>query len=89
MPWLSFFLRCLKKYKFSLTVKVEQEQEEIDIALQVQSLATLKLLKRNERLAIAEIVILAGANKNTLKVQLRELENRGHVQRHGQGHHLE
>lgn len=84
-PWLGFFLRCLKKQKANLAVKIEKRQGQIDTALPTLSLETLKLLKENERLTIAEIVKHTGANQNTLKVRLRELVNDGRVKRHGKG----
>jgi len=82
-PWLSFFLRSLKKQKANLAAKIEKEQEQVDADLPTLSLEILKLLQENERLTIAEIVKQTGANQNTLKVRLRELVNGGRVKRHG------
>ncbi|VAW85805.1 Filamentation induced by cAMP protein Fic [hydrothermal vent metagenome] len=82
-PWLGFFLRCLKKQKANLAEKVEKGQDNSDTTLPTLSLEILKLLKKNNRLTIAEIVKETGANQNTLKVRLRELVNEGHVKRRG------
>lgn len=81
--WILFFLRCLKKQKDNLTEKLERER----IALQAMppvSLTILKLLREHERLTISELARLTGANKNTLKVRLRELTRDGQIAKHGQ-----
>lgn len=82
-PWLGFFLRCLKKQKANLAIKVEQEKTASDSSLPLLSVQVLKLLEEHERLTIAQIVEITGANQNTLKVRLRELVNEGRIQRHG------
>ena len=82
-PWLGFFLRCLKKQKTNLAIKVEQEKTASDSSLPLLSVQILKLLGERERLTIAQIVEITGANQNTLKVRLRELVNEGRIQRHG------
>lgn len=82
-PWLGFFLRCLKKQKSNLAAKIEKEKAGDDTALPALSVQVLALLKKHERLTIAEIVEHTGANQNTLKVRLRELVSMGRIQRHG------
>ena len=82
-PWLGFFLRCLKKQKSNLAIKIEQEKTASDSSLPLLSVQILKLLGERERLTIAQIVEITGANQNTLKVRLRELVNEGRIQRHG------
>lgn len=82
-PWLGFFLRCLKKQKANLAAKIEKEKAGDDTALPVLSIHVLELLKKHERLTIAEIAEHTGANQNTLKVRLRELVAMGRIQRHG------
>jgi Fic family protein len=82
-PWLGFFLRCLKKQKANLAAKIEKEKAGEDTALPALSVQVLELLKKYERLTIAEIVEYTGANQNTLKVRLRELVAMGRIQRHG------
>ena len=82
-PWLGFFLRCLKKQKSNLAIKIEQEKTASDSSLPLVSVQILKLLGERERLTIAQIVEITGANQNTLKVRLRELVNEGRIQRHG------
>ena len=82
-PWLGFFLRCLKKQKSNLAAKIEKEKAGDDTALPALSVQVLELLKKHERLTIAELVEHTGANQNTLKVRLRELVSMGRIQRHG------
>ncbi len=91
-PWLGFFLRCLKKQKSNLSRKLEKEQLENeqpqtndDADLPTLSVQVLGLFSGNDRLTIAEMVELIGANQNTLKVRLRELVNAGRLQRYGKG----
>ena len=82
-PWLGFFLRCLKKQKANLVIKVEQVKAERNSSLPLLSVQILKLLEEHERLTIAQVVGMTGANQNTLKVRLRELVNDGRIVRHG------
>ena len=82
-PWLGFFLRCLKKQKANLATKIEKEKASGDTALPALSVQILELLKKHERLTIAELAEHTSANQNTLKVRLRELVAMGRIQRHG------
>ena len=83
LPWLGFFLRCLKKQKDNLAVKIEQAKTVSDHSLPTQSVQVINLLAEHERLTIAQMVELTGANQNTLKVRLRELVNQERILRHG------
>ena len=82
-PWLGFFLRCLKKQKTSLALKVKQEKSTVDSSSPLLSVQVLRLLDEHERLTIAQMVEFTGANRNTLKVRLRELVNENRIQRYG------
>jgi Fic family protein len=86
-PWLGFFMRCLKKQKNNLAAKVEKEEAKggADAALPALSLQILGLFKKRERLTIAEIVEQTEANRNSIKVRLRELVEAGFIQRYGKG----
>ena len=84
-PWIGFFLRCLKKQKDSLAVRLDREragqggEDELpDLSRQV-----LKALQTQERLNIAQLASITGANRNTLKVRMRELVKTGRVRQHG------
>lgn len=80
--WIIFFLRCLKKQKDNLAAKLERERL-LAQALPQLSVEILNLLREHERLTISELEKLTGANKNTLKVRLRELTQSQHIARHG------
>ena len=86
-PWIVFFLRCLKKQKRDLSAKLENERSQAndDADLPTLSVQVLGLFSKNDRLSIAEMVELTGANQNTLKVRLRELVKAGRIHRHGRG----
>ncbi len=81
--WIIFFLRCLKKQKDNLAAKLERERL-LAQALPQLSVEILNLLREHERLTISELEQLTGANKNTLKVRLRELTQSQLIARHGQ-----
>lgn len=84
-PWIGFFLRALKKQKDSLAKRLdrEREQEAADDALPELSVRILALFKSHDRLTPAAIGSELGANRNTLKVRLRELVEAGRIKRHG------
>lgn len=76
------FLKCLKKQKDKLAAKLEREH------ILMQKLAPLsnnivRLLKEHERLNIAELETLTNANRNTLKVRLRELVRDNFIEHNG------
>jgi len=81
--WTVFFLRCLKKQKDNLTEKLERERIAAPPLLPL-SVTILRLLREHEQLTISELERLTGANKNTLKVRLRELTKDGQITKHGQ-----
>jgi Fic family protein len=84
-PWVGFFLRCLRKQKDSLAARIDRERiaQDSEADLPALSLQVLNALRANARLTIAQIASITGANRNTLKVRLRELVAEGRVRRHG------
>lgn len=80
--WIVFFLRCLQKQQDNLASKLEHERI---LLAQMPALSgqIIELLKKNGRLGISDIETLTGANKNTIKVRLRELVKAGHIHKHG------
>ena len=74
-PWVGFFLRALKKQKSILEERVEGEKEAQISAEELHPLSEqiLKLFENAKRLTVSEIVGLTNANRNTVKVRLREL----------------
>jgi Fic family protein len=83
-PWILFFLHILKKQKDNLATKLERERV-LARSLPSLSLEILSLLREHERLGISELESLTRANKNTLKVRLRELTKGQLIARHGKG----
>lgn len=84
-PWIGFFLRALKKQKDGLAARLDRERaaqggEEELPELSVQILGALR---EQGRLGIAELAEVTGANRNTIKVRLRELVAKGRVRKHG------
>ena len=85
VPWIGFFLRCLKKQKDNLARHLAHENESVtdDSDLPEVSAQVLELLRANKRQTIVQLAETIGANKNTLKVRLRELVEAGKIKRHG------
>lgn len=84
-PWVGFFLRCLKKQKDGLAARLDRERiaQGSEDDLPELSLQVLKALRAKERLTIAQLASITGANRNTLKVRLRELVADRRVRQHG------
>lgn len=83
-PWLRFFLGALGRQMRSLATKIERERVLLaslpDLALRIVDQA-----RDHGRVTIGDMVKLTGANRNTLKDQLRMLVERGHLRKHGAG----
>ena len=74
----------MKTQKDKLLVRLETEQPNNDVSdLTELSVQILKLFETNERLTLSKIEDLTGANRNTIKVRLRELVNAGRISKHG------
>lgn len=84
-PWIGFFLRSLKKQKDSLARRLDREKEEqgSNESLPELSLQVLALFNEHARLKAAQIEELTGANRNTLKVRLRDLVSSGRLRQNG------
>ena len=81
--WISFFLTCLTKQKESLERRIERER--IMAALPALDEQILRFVREHGRLTVAQAVALTGANRNTLKLHLRQLTERGELRLHGKG----
>jgi Fic family protein len=81
-PWVGFFLRCLKKQKDNLQAKLERERILAE-TLPPLSKEVISLLRQHGWLTISDLERLTGANKNTLKVRLRELTAAQQISKHG------
>lgn len=84
-PWIGFFLRCLKKQKDGLAARLDRERvaQGSEEELPALSIQIIKALRERERLSIAELADITGANRNTMKVRLRELVAAGRIRQHG------
>ena len=84
-PWVGFFLRCVKKQKDHLAVRLDREwlAQDHEDELPELSRQVVKALYEHERLTIVQLIAITGANRNTLKVRLRELVVAGRIRRHG------
>ena len=74
-PWIGFFLRALRKQKSILEERVEDEKEAQTTTEELHPLseAILRIFESAKRLTVSEIVEQTNANRNTIKVRLREL----------------
>lgn len=81
--WVVYVLRCVRKQKNTLLHVLDeayfQEQEQ----LHTLSLRILELLQQHNRLGIADLVEHTGANRNTVKLRLRELAAAHYIQKNG------
>jgi Fic family protein len=84
-PWIGFFLRSLKTQKDRLAARLDHERasQASDDSLPDLAREVLKALRAKERLTIGELAEITGANRNTIKVRLRELVAAGRVRQHG------
>jgi Fic family protein len=79
--WLVFFIRCLKTQKDKLAKKIEREK--IMLHLPELSEQILSIVKEHGRSTITDIETITRANRNTIKVRLRELVSAGFLVKHG------
>lgn len=83
-PWLLFFLRALEKQVRHLEQKIEREQLVL-AALPDLSLQIVEFAREHGRVTMMDAIRLTGASRNTLKLHLRELTRRNHLEQHGRG----
>lgn len=83
MDWLRFFLLCLVEQKNSLAEKVKQER--LMTSLSALDERLLQLARQHGRLTLTNALALTKANRNTLKLHLRQLVLAGHLQLLGRG----
>jgi Fic family protein len=81
--WLTFFLNCMKKQKDNLAVKIERER--LMAKLPELSNEILQVVRQHGQAAISDILSITRANRNTLKVRLRELVEDGYLTQRGKG----
>jgi Fic family protein len=83
-PWLSFFLRSLQQQKTRLEHKLERERLILG-DLPELSVQILELCRERGRVTVADVVMLTGSNRNTIKDHLKALTRAGHIEQHGAG----
>jgi Fic family protein len=83
MDWLRFFLLCLVQQKESLAEKVKRER--IMTALSAFDEQLLQLVRQHGRLTLASAAAVTHANRNTLKLHLRQLVQAGRLRLLGRG----
>jgi len=81
--WMTFLLRCLVKQKDMLQRRVEREG--LMAALPALSEELLSIAREHGRVTTATGTRLSGANRNTVKLHLRNLVQGGHLKAHGRG----
>lgn len=81
--WLLFFLRCLVQQKDVLARKIERER--LMAARSPLTEQLLELARQHGRLTMTAAVKLTGANRNTIKVHLRQLVEAGEMRLMGRG----
>jgi Fic family protein len=81
-PWLEFFLEVLDRHRERVEVKVELEKQTVDYPPLQRSI--LETVREHGTVNAALLIRATGANRNTLKDNLRKLVDRGVLERTGQ-----
>ncbi len=81
--WVLFFLKMLKKQKDNLAIKLNKEH--FLMRLPQLSEAILKEIKERGFITISEIELITKANRNTIKLRLKELVRSGLIELSGKG----
>lgn len=81
--WIRFFLQSMKKQKDVLLRKVEQEQLLEKMSPLAEQLVALA--RERGRFTISDAVTLLSINRNTAKLHLRQLVEKGHLLQNGTG----
>ena len=83
-PWVTWFLKALRRQKNRLARKIEHERI-VAGALPELSALILDFARDHGRVTVAEAVQATGASRNTVKDHVRTLVRAGHLVRHGAG----
>ena len=81
--WISFLLRCLAAQKAALERRIERER--LMAPLPALSEALLQIAREHGRVPTASGTRITGANRNTVKLHLRQLVEGGHLVAQGTG----
>ena len=83
MDWIRFFLLCLLEQKTSLAEKVKNERLMTSLSPIDEHL--LQIARQHGRVTLTSAMALTKANRNTLKLHLRQLVQAGHLRLLGRG----
>ena len=83
-PWLMFFLRSLAEQVKRLSRKIEREKLVL-ATLPELSLAIIEFAREHGRVTMMDAIRLTSSNRNTLKLHLRALVERGYLNARGAG----
>lgn len=81
--WVDFFTKCLKAQKDSLSSKIDNFR--LMQPLPQLSLEIIKIIKSHGRTTTKELVLLTAANRNTIKLHLKNLVAANRLKAHGVG----
>jgi len=81
--WILFFLRSLKAQKDMLSKKIEREHKVLK--LPELSMQIIEIVKEHGQTTISQIHDITNANRNTIKVRLRELVENNYLIKEGKG----
>ncbi len=81
--WIRFFLLCLLEQKNSLGEKVKNERLMTSLSAIDEQL--LQIARQHGRVTLTSALALTKANRNTLKLHLRQLVQAGHLRLLGRG----
>ena len=82
--WLVFFLKTMAKQKDNLAAKVKEEQA-LRSALPALSRQILEMVKTRSEITVKEIEESTGANRNTIKVHVKNLAEQHYLRQVGKG----
>jgi Fic family protein len=82
-PWIVFFLRALKIQKDNLAKKIEREHSRLK--LPAVSVQIIEIVTEHGQATISDIQSITNANRNTIKLRLRELVADNHLVQQGKG----
>jgi Fic family protein len=83
VDWIRFFLLCLLEQKNSLAEKVKNERLMTSLSAIDEQL--LQIARQHGRVTLTSALALTKANRNTLKLHLRQLVQAGHLKLMGRG----
>lgn len=80
-PWVSFFVDCLVEQKNVLLHRLDREQ--LLAPLAPLSGTIVRLAQERGRVTVREVVAIDGANRNTVKLHMKQLVAAGHLMQRG------